>query len=158
MPTSITPESYARPIEILLVDDDDDDVRLTKKSLENDRIANHVHRVEDGVEAMSYLRREGSFSDAVQPDLILLDLNMPRMDGRDVLREIKNDEALKQIPVIILTTSEDEKDVLESYQHRANSYITKPADLAQFRQVLTTLGDYWFCVVKFPPRKDMQSQ
>lgn len=139
-----------RPIEVLLIDDDDDDVLLTKRMLEKDRVLNRLHRVEDGIEAMLFLRREGRFADAIRPDLILLDLNMPRMDGREVLKEIKADEALQLIPVVILTTSEDEADVLASYRQHANSYVTKPIDLLAFRQVLQSLQQYWFSVVKLP--------
>lgn len=141
----------ARPIEILLVEDDDDDVRLTKKAFASDRILNRIHRVEDGVQAMQFLRAEGEFSDAVRPDLILLDLNMPRKSGREVLQEIKEDPQLRRIPVVVLTTSDDERDVLHSYDHQANSYVTKPVDLDKFREVLKTLKDYWFSVVRLPP-------
>lgn len=140
----------ARPIEILLIDDDDDDVRLMRKSLEQDRILNNVHRVEDGVDAMDFLRRRGQFVDAVRPDLILLDLNMPRKDGREVLKEIKEDEQLRMIPVVVLTTSDDERDICQSYEFRASSYVTKPVDLLQFRNVLHSIKDYWFSVVRLP--------
>ncbi len=139
-----------QPIEILLIEDDDDDVLLMKKTFERDRIFNHIHRVEDGIEAMEFLRREGKFADAVRPDLILLDLNMPRKDGRQVLKEIKDDSDLRRIPVIVLTTSDDESDIIESYEHRANSYVTKPVDLIQFREALKTIKEYWFSVVKLP--------
>lgn len=143
--------ALARPIEVLLVDDDDDDVRLTRKSLEHDRVLNRIHRVQDGVEAMEFLRREGPFEAAVRPDLILLDLNMPRMDGREVLKELKQDRDLSLIPVVILTTSSDERDVYLSYEQSANSYVTKPVDLLQFKTVLQGLREYWFSVVKLPP-------
>ena len=151
MSTADIQSQSVRPIEVLLVEDDDDDVRLTMKSFQNDRIINRVHRVEDGIEAMQFLRREGVYADAVRPDLILLDLNMPRKDGREVLKEIKEDGDLKHIPVVVLTTSEDEADVLASYDYQANSYVTKPVDLVQFRTVLQTLRDYWFSVVRLPP-------
>lgn len=141
----------ARPIEILLIDDDDDDVRLMCKSLEQDRILNSIHRVEDGVVAMDYLRRRGQFVDAARPDLILLDLNMPRKDGREVLKEIKEDPQLRMIPVVVLTTSDDERDIFQSYEYRASSYVTKPVDLLQFRNVLQSIKDYWFSVVRLPP-------
>ena len=140
-----------QPIEILLIEDDDDDVVLTKKALERDRMRNRIHRVEDGVEAMQFLRREGKYADAARPDLILLDLNMPRMSGREVLKEIKEDPILGRVPVVVLTSSDDDRDILESYEHRANSYVTKPVDLLQFRNVLKTINDYWFSVVKLPP-------
>jgi chemotaxis family two-component system response regulator Rcp1 len=142
----------ARPIEILLVDDDDDDVLLTKKTLEKDRVLNHIHRVEDGVEAMDYLRNQGQYTDATRPDLILLDLNMPRKDSREVLKEVKEDKSLCTIPVVVLTTSEDESDVLASYNYQANSFVTKPVDLNQFRNVIRSVGEYWFSVVKLPPK------
>lgn len=141
----------ARPIEILLIDDDDDDVRLMCKSLEQDRILNSIHRVEDGVVAMDYLRRRGQFVDAARPDLILLDLNMPRKDDREVLKEIKEDPQLRMIPVVVLTTSDDERDIFQSYEYRASSYVTKPVDLLQFRNVLQSIKDYWFSVVRLPP-------
>jgi CheY-like chemotaxis protein len=140
-----------RPIEILLVEDDDDDVLLTTKAFENDRILNRLHRVKDGIEAMEFLRREGEFAKALRPDLILLDLNMPRKNGREVLKEIKEDPKLHRIPVVVLTTSDDENDVMLSYEHQANSYVTKPVDLDKFREVLKTIKEYWFSVVKLPP-------
>lgn len=151
MPHDDTLLQSARPIVILLVDDDDDDVRLTRKAFENDRVLIRLHRVEDGIQAMQFLRREGDFADAPRPDLILLDLNMPRKSGREVLKEIKEDPQLHRIPVVVLTTSDDEKDVARSYEHQANSYVTKPVDLDQFREVLKTLKDYWFSVVRLPP-------
>ncbi|WP_425401129.1 response regulator [Aeoliella sp.] len=126
-------------------------MRLTRKAFENDRVLIRLHRVEDGIQAMQFLRREGDFADAPRPDLILLDLNMPRKSGREVLKEIKEDPQLHSIPVVVLTTSDDEKDVARSYEHQANSYVTKPVDLDQFREVLKTLKDYWFSVVRLPP-------
>lgn len=143
----------ARPIEVLLIEDDDDDVLLTEKALAGDRVLCNLHRVEDGVEAMRFLRREGEHAGAVRPDLILLDLNMPRKDGRQTLREIKEDTShgLAMIPVVVLTTSDDQKDIAESYEHKANSYITKPVNLSRFREVLKTIKDYWFTVVRLPP-------
>lgn len=140
----------ARPIDILLIEDDDHDVYLMRKTLEKDRVINRIHRVEDGVEAMQYLRREGRFSDAIRPDLILLDLNMPRKDGRETLQEIKEDEELRKTPVVVLTSSDDQHDIIASYEHCANSYVTKPVDLIQFRDVLRALDNYWFSVVKLP--------
>lgn len=151
MATCNTLSRSVRPVEILLVEDDDDDVRLTQKAFDRDRIVNHVHRVEDGIEAMQFLRREGAFADAVRPDLILLDLNMPRMGGREVLKEIKENQEFRQIPVVVLTTSDDEKDIAESYEHQANSYVTKPVDLDKFREVLSAIKDYWFSIVRLPP-------
>ena len=143
-------QPQGRPIEILLVDDDDDDVMLTKKSLEKDRILNRINRVVDGVEALAYLRKEGEYADAVRPDLILLDLNMPRKDGREALKEIKEDQNLRSIPVVILTTSEDQKDIASSYSYKANSYVSKPVDLKQFREVVDAIREFWFSVVELP--------
>lgn len=142
--------SKARPIEVLLVDDDDDDVRLTQKALEQDRVLTRIHRVDDGAEAISFLQREPPYEDAPQPDLILLDLNMPRMDGREVLQRVKEHDVWKLIPVVVLTSSDDDADVIKSYEHRANSYVTKPVDLLQFREALKSLRQYWFTVVKLP--------
>lgn len=145
------PSSEGHPIEILLVEDDDEDVHLMMKTLENDRFLISIRRVEDGVEAMACLRREGKYCDAARPDLILLDLNMPRKDGREVLIEIKEDDDFSTIPVVVLTTSDDQRDIMESYKHRANSYVTKPVNLLQFRDVLQSIKAYWFTVVKLPP-------
>ncbi|MDA7662931.1 response regulator [Pirellulaceae bacterium] len=142
----------ARPIDILLVEDDDDDVRLITKTLKSDPFRSTLHRVRDGVEAMQYLRCERPFLDAIWPDLVLLDLNMPRMDGREVLKECGQDENLKSIPIVVFTSSNDERDILESYNHNANSYVSKPVDLIQFRDVLAALSDYWFCIVSLPTR------
>ncbi len=142
----------ARPIDILLVEDDDDDVRLITKTLKSDPFRSTLHRVRDGVEAMQYLRCERPFLDAIWPDLVLLDLNMPRMDGREVLKECGQDENLKSIPIVVFTSSNDERDILESYNHYANSYVSKPVDLIQFRDVLAALSDYWFCIVSLPTR------
>ncbi len=153
MPDLIDQSLSAQPIEILLVEDDDDDVLLTKKAMENDQILNRVHRVEDGIEALEFLRHEGPFENAPRPDLILLDLNMPRMDGREFLKEFKQDDNLRLIPVVVLTTSDSESDIASSYEFQANSYITKPVDLNQFRAVVKSIKDYWFTVVKLPPSK-----
>ena len=142
--------SSPRPIDILLVEDDDDDVRLIAKTLERDRVLNTVHRVCNGLEAMQFLRQEEPFSGAGRPDLILLDLNMPKMDGREVLKACKQDADLCTIPIVVFTSSDDERDVLESYEHKASSYVTKPVDLIQFRDVMKTLSEYWFCIVTLP--------
>lgn len=143
-----------RPVQILLVDDDLADIKLMKRAMENWRVANQVHVVRDGIEAMQFLRCEGQFSDASRPDLILLDLNMPRKDGRETLHDIKNDSELKTIPVIIMTTSHNEQDVLSSYMEQANSFITKPVELDQFREVVAAVMDYWFLIVQIPSRHD----
>ncbi len=141
----------ARPAEVLLVEDNPGDVRLTTEALKEGRVLNQVHVVGDGVEALKFLRREEPYTDAVKPDLILLDLNLPRMSGREVLAEIKADEDLKRIPVVVLTTSQAEEDVLRSYDLHANCYVTKPVDLEQFLEVVKFIEDYWLMMVKLPP-------
>jgi len=141
-----------KPIDILLVDDDEGDVLLTKRALKNGRIFNSLSAAKDGVEAMAFLRQEGEYADAPRPDLILLDLNMPRMDGRETLAQIKQDKNLRSIPVVVLTTSDSEQDVLQSYDLQASCYITKPGDLEQFTNVVRAIKDFWFSVVKLPPR------
>lgn len=140
------------PVEILLVEDNPGDVDLTLEALREAKLRNNVHVAEDGVAAMRFLRREGEHSDAPRPALILLDLNMPRMDGREVLREIKEDPDLKRIPVVVLTTSEAEEDVLDAYEYRANAYIVKPVDFEQFFATIQTLEDFWLTVVRLPRR------
>lgn len=141
-----------QPIQVLLVDDDEVDVKLTLRALAFDRVINHVNVVHDGVEALAYLRREGLYANSIRPDLIFLDLNMPRMDGREVLRAIKSDKSFSSIPVVILTTSAADEDVARSYSEHANSYITKPVDMDKFKQAIRTLEEYWFAVVKLPPK------
>jgi len=143
--------STFRPIEILLVEDNPGDVRLTKEAMKESKVFNKLSVVKDGVEAMDYLRKKGNFSAAPRPDLILLDLNLPRKDGREVLAEVKEDPDLKRIPVVILTTSQDEKDILKSYNLHANCYIAKPVDLQQFIEVVKTVEDFWVTIVKLPP-------
>lgn len=138
-------------IEILLVEDNPADVDLTRETLEYAKIRNRLHVATDGVEALQFLRREGSFSRAVRPDLILLDLNLPRKDGREVLTELKQDDDLKSIPVVVLTSSNAERDVLKTYDLGANCYITKPVDLDQFADVVKSIEEFWFVVVKLPP-------
>jgi CheY-like chemotaxis protein len=142
--------NHAKGIDILLVDDDDGDVLLTQKALQKGRIYNSLSVARDGVEAIQFLKMEGPFSDAFRPDIILLDLNMPRKDGRQTLAEIKSDPNLKSIPVVILTTSDADQDVMKSYDLQASCYITKPVDLKQFTSVVQKLQEFWFCVVKFP--------
>jgi CheY-like chemotaxis protein len=138
------------PIEILLVEDNADDADLTVETLREGKVRNNVRVVEDGVEAMAFLRREGKNRAAPLPDLILLDLNLPRMSGREVLAEIKADPDLKRIPVVIMTTSSAEKDILEAYNLHANCYVTKPVDLDQFIGVVKKIEDFWLTVVKLP--------
>ena len=138
-------------IEILLVEDNPGDVRLTKEALVESKIYNNLNVTTDGVEAMEYLKAEGEFQDRVLPDLILLDLNLPKKDGREVLAEIKQDDELKRIPVVILTTSQAEADILKSYDLHANCYINKPVDLDQFITVVRAIEDFWMTIVKLPP-------
>ena len=138
-------------IEILLVEDNPGDVRLVREVFKDAKVANNIHVAEDGVEAMAFLRNEGKFAGTVRPDLILLDLNLPKKDGREVLAEIKSDDALKRIPVIVLTTSSAEEDIMKSYSEYANSYITKPIDLGQFIDVVRSIEDFWLTIVKLPP-------
>ena len=139
-----------RPIEILLVEDNPGDVRLTVEGLNEGKVRNHLHVTRDGVEALAFLRREGEFSNAVRPDLILLDLNLPRKDGREVLQDLKSDPMLRTIPVVVLTTSRSEQDVLRSYELQANCYITKPVDLEQFITVVKSIEDFWLTIVTLP--------
>ncbi len=140
----------SRPVEILLIEDNPGDVRLTEEALKEDKLQAKLHVVMDGQEAMCFLRKEGDFADTPRPDLILLDLNLPKKDGREVLAEIKTDEELKQIPVVVLTTSQAEEDILKAYELNANCYITKPVDLNQFIKVVKSIDDFWFTVVKLP--------
>jgi CheY-like chemotaxis protein len=140
------------PVEILLVEDNAADVRLTREALKAGRVWNHLSVVRDGVEALSYLRGEGQFSTAVRPDLILLDLNLPKKDGREVLAEIKADEVLKFIPVVVLTTSQADEDILKAYGSHANCYITKPVDLPKFIAVVQSIEHFWFAIVRLPPK------
>ena len=141
-----------RSVEILLVEDDPADVLLTQEALLGSKIRNNLHVVDDGVEALAFLRQEGTYRDVPRPDLILLDLNMPRKDGREVLADIKEDPGLKAIPVAVLTTSSQDEDILKSYELHANCYITKPVGLEQFATVVQSLDDFWFTIVKLPPK------
>ena len=142
--------NYGIPIEILLVEDSPDDADLTIDALRDGRVRNHITVMEDGVEAMAFLRREGRHAAAPRPDLILLDLNLPRKNGREVLAEIKQDPDLRRIPVVVMTSSDDEKDVLAAYNLYVNCYITKPVDLEQFIGVVKSIEHFWFTVVKLP--------
>jgi CheY-like chemotaxis protein len=141
-----------RPVEILLVEDNPGDVRLTMEALRGGRVRNNIHVVEDGVQAMDFLRRQGDYGAVPRPDLILLDLNLPKKDGWQVLGEVRQDPALKRIPVVILTSSAAEQDILQAYELAANCYITKPVDLEQFLRVLKSIEDFWLVIVKLPPR------
>lgn len=137
-------------LKILLVEDNPGDVRLTMEALKDAEVSNQLSVVRDGVEAMEFLRREGKYNNAPRPDLILLDLNLPRKDGRQVLKEIKADETLRRIPVVVLTTSRAEEDILKAYDLSANCYITKPVDLDQFTQVMQAIEVFWLTIVKLP--------
>jgi CheY-like chemotaxis protein len=139
-----------RAIEILLVEDNPGDVRLTLEALKEGRVRHHLHVAHDGVEALAFLRRQGQFAAAVRPDLILLDLNLPRMDGREVLAEVKSDPTLKIIPIVVLTTSRAEQDIFFSYQLQANCYITKPVDLERFITVVRSIEEFWLTIVTLP--------
>jgi CheY-like chemotaxis protein len=140
--------SPAVPIEILLVEDNPGDVRLTREALKDARVRNHISVAMDGVEAMGFLRQEGAHTAAPRPDLILLDLNLPKKNGREVLEEIKTDPELQHIPVVVLTTSQAEQDILESYRLRANAFVTKPVDLEQFLKVVGSIEQFWLEIVK----------
>jgi len=143
--------SKREPVEILLAEDNPGDVKLTRKALEKGRLANNLYVVNDGVETMQFLRGEEPYADTPRPDLVLLDLNMPRKDGREVLAEVKESEDLRRIPVVVLTSSEAEEDVIKSYEHHANAYLTKPVDFDGFIDVVGTLEEFWLQVVKLPP-------
>jgi len=138
------------PIEVLLIEDNPGDVRLTIEAMREAKVINHLSVASDGDEALAFLRREGCFQDAPHPDIIFLDLNLPKLSGREVLFEIKNDAALRRIPVVILTTSHAEEDILQSYNLHANCFITKPVDLEQFERVVKSISDFWFEIVKLP--------
>ena len=140
------------PIEVLLVEDDPGDVLMTREAFEEHKIGNRLHVVPDGVEALAYLRREEPYPHAVRPDLILLDLNLPRRDGRQVLQDIKNDESLRHIPVVVLTTSQLDEDILRSYQLHANAYVTKPVGFDQFITAVRQIDEFFVSVVQLPPR------
>jgi two-component system, chemotaxis family, response regulator Rcp1 len=140
-----------RAIEILLVEDSPSDTDLTLEALKDFKVRNHVSVVEDGVKAMDFLRRRGEYAQAPRPDLIMLDLNLPRKDGREVLAEIKGDEQFRMIPIVVLTTSGAEQDILRAYQLNANCYITKPVDFSQFLEVVRSIETFWLYVVALPP-------
>jgi two-component system, chemotaxis family, response regulator Rcp1 len=143
-------ETETRPIEILLVEDSLADVRLTIEALKEAKVRNKLTVVDDGVKALAYLNKKGEYANAIRPDLILLDLNLPRKGGREVLEEIKQDEALKRIPVVVLTVSQAEEDVLHTYNLHANCYITKPVDFTKFMEVVRAIENFWLTIVKLP--------
>ena len=145
-------EGQLKPIEILLVEDNPGDIRLTQEAFKEGKIKNNLYVAKDGVEAIEFLRHQGKYSDSPRPDLILLDLNMPRKSGKEVLEEIKIDEELRRIPVVILTTSKAEEDIFRSYDLHANCFITKPVDMDQFIDVVKFIESFWFTVVRLPTR------
>lgn len=140
----------SQPVEILLAEDNPGDAKLTQKAFERGNILNNLHIVEDGVEAIRFLHQEGEYSDKPRPDLVLLDLNMPRKDGWEVLEEIKGDPQLRRLPAIVLTSSEAEEDIVKSYDLQANAYLTKPVDFGGFLNVVNSFEDFWLSVVKMP--------
>ena len=140
------------PVEILIVEDNPGDVRLAREGLSECKIRNNLHAVDDGIKAMAFLRKQGEYVRTPRPDLILLDLNLPKKDGREVLREIKEDESLRFIPVVVLTTSKAEEDIVKSYSLHANCYVTKPLGLQQFVEVVQSIENFWFTIVKLAPK------
>ncbi len=145
-------EKNISPLDVLLVEDNPGDVRLMKEALQEDKLVYNLHVVVDGEQAMDFLLQKGDFTRSPRPDLILLDLNLPRKDGREVLAEVKNDPDLKHIPVVILTSSKAEQDIIKTYELHANCYISKPVDLEQFTKVVKSINDFWFTVVRLPKR------
>jgi CheY-like chemotaxis protein len=144
-------QTYGELIEILLVEDNPGDVRLTQEAFKEGKVRNNLRVVNDGIEALAFLHQEGQYANALRPDVILLDLNLPKKDGREVLAEIKQDPDLRRIPVVVLTTSEAEQDILKTYNLHANCYITKPVDLERFIKVVKSIESFWLSVVKLPP-------
>jgi chemotaxis family two-component system response regulator Rcp1 len=147
----MTEQTKTKTINILLVEDAPGDVRLTREALKEGKVLNTLYVVGDGVEALEFLKHEGKYARAPHPDIILLDLNLPRKDGRELLADIKNDSNLRRIPVVILTTSKSEEDIIKTYDLHANCYITKPMDLEKFIKVIRSVEDFWFTIVKLPP-------
>ena len=147
---TLNAQMLGKPVQILLVEDNPGDVRLTQEALKDSRMLDNLHIAKDGLEAMAFLHREGRYTDAPRPDLVLLDLNLPKKAGREVLAEIRADESLRRIPVVVLTTSQDEEDIIKAYNLNANCYITKPVELEQFFKVVKSIVEFWFTVVKLP--------
>lgn len=145
-------QGVGKAIDILLVEDNPGDVRLAMEALKESKMHNNIFVVEDGVEAMDFLRRNGKYKDMPRPDLVLLDLNLPRKSGREVLAEVKTDDTLKRIPVVVLTVSRDEEDILNAYNIHANCYVTKPIDFEQFIKITRTIEEFWLTIVKLPPK------
>jgi two-component system, chemotaxis family, response regulator Rcp1 len=148
----IVDNSSGKAIDILLVEDNPGDVRLAQEALKDSKMKNQLFVVEDGVEAMAFLRQQGKYAAMPRPDLILLDLNLPRKSGREVLAEVKNDDNLKRIPVVVLTVSRAEEDIIKCYNNYANCYITKPLDFNQFMEITRSIEDFWLTIVKLPPK------
>lgn len=146
--------SHARLVEILLVEDNPADIRLTQVAIKNSKIANNLHIVNDGIEAISFLKKEENYKDKPKPDLILLDLNLPRKNGFEVLSEVKNDPELRRIPVVILSISDAEEDLLKTYNLHANCYIKKPVDIIEFEKIVKSIGNFWFSIVILPNNKE----
>ena len=146
----IAAATKVEPVEILLVEDNPVDVMITKKAFSAGRVSNNLHVAEDGEEAMDFLYKRGKYSSAPSPEIILLDLNLPKKDGREILAEVKADPSLRRIPIVILTTSQDKEDIWRSYNLQANCFITKPVDMEQFTKALECLGEFWFSVVRLP--------
>ena len=149
---STTPMETPKPVEILLVEDDAGDVLMTKEALEDSKLLHNLHVIDNGEEAVKFLRQEEPYADAPRPDLVLLDLNLPRLDGREVLSMIKTEPGLRQIPIVVLTTSDAEEDVLRSYDLHANAYVTKPVDFTAFVNVVRQIDDFFLTVVRLPRR------
>lgn len=147
-----------QPIDILLVEDNPAEVELARMAMADSKILNTLHVAPDGIEAMDWLRRKGKYASAPRPDLVLLDLNLPKKDGRELIAEIKADKDLKRIPVVILTMSKDEADIVNCYNHHANCFITKPIDLNQFLEVVKNIEDFWLSIVKLPPKETSNAQ
>ena len=145
-------QPVGRPVEILLVEDNPGDLRLTEEALKEGKVTNNLSAARDGEEALAFLRKEGTYADAPRPDLVLLDLNLPKKDGREVLAEIKTDPDLKRIPVVVLTTSEADEDILKAYNLNANSYLAKPVDLDQFITLVKGIEAFWLTMVTLPPK------
>jgi chemotaxis family two-component system response regulator Rcp1 len=150
----MTPVQHAEPIIVLLAEDNPADFQLTAEAMKESKIRNQLFHVNDGVEVLEFLRRKGKYADVPRPDVILMDLNMPRKDGRRALQEIKEDPDLKTIPVVILTVSDAEEDIVKSYNLHANCYVTKPMDLDEFSRVVRGIENFWFTIVKLPPNKE----
>jgi two-component system response regulator len=142
--------AMGRPIEILMIEDNPGDVRLTKEALKSNKISNNLHVCQDGEEGLDYLFQRNGFETAVRPDLVLLDLNLPKVNGREILKSVKEDPTLRRIPIVVLTSSEAEEDIVKSYDLHANSYISKPVDFDQFITVVKTIEEFWLSVVKLP--------